>query len=76
MAWRTGDQVHIVLDGVLVDGVVTLASPNGRSLMLAFNAVLGGHVGMMPVLQHDDGVFRSLVSEAVVELTRNREWPA
>lgn len=67
--WHTGDKVHIAIGVVNVDGVVKLASGNGRSLMLEFDAVLNGHVGMMPVLQHDDGVYRSIVTDEEVTLT-------
>lgn len=45
---------------------MTLASPNGRSLLLAFDGALhtptgGVFLGAMPVLQGDDGVFRDLL---------------
>jgi hypothetical protein len=51
-------------------GTVLLASANGRSLMLGFDAILLGHVGMMPVLLGDDGVFRSVATGDEVRLAR------
>jgi len=48
--WQTGEQVRITYEGRPVDGEVELASPNGRSLAVRFDAVLGGYVGMMPAL--------------------------
>lgn len=64
-----GDRVLIVIGADSAAGTVILASRNGRSLMLEFEAILSGHVGTMPVLQEDDGTFRSLVSREVVHLT-------
>jgi hypothetical protein len=59
---RTGDKVEIKHGDTTVDGLVVLASSNGKSLMLSFAAILNGHVGTMPVLQDDAGVYRSIVT--------------
>jgi hypothetical protein len=67
--WRQGDRVMIAIGPDSTPGVVILASGNGKSLMLEFDAILHGHVGMMPVMLEDDGCFRSIVSWEVVELT-------
>jgi hypothetical protein len=67
---RRGDLVTVGYGGATVPGVVTLASPNGRSVMLSFEGLLGGHVGAMPALQDDDGVYRSIVTRGEVTLTR------
>ena len=66
--WRRGDRVLITVGSDSAPGVVILASGNGKSLMLQFEAILRGHVGMMPVMLEDDGCFRSIVSWDVVEL--------
>ena len=66
--FRTGDAVAIGYEGRTVRGVVKLASPNGRSLMLEFDAMLGGFVGMMPVLLDDAGVYRDLVERQPVDI--------
>ncbi len=65
--WKTGDLVRITYEGRSVDGAVKLASQNGLSLMLEFEAVLGGCVGMMPVI-YEDGDFRCLMTRRPVVL--------
>jgi hypothetical protein len=68
---KTGDLVLIGCDDRSVEGRVILASDNGKSLMLGFEAILGGHVGMMPVLLQD-GVYRSIITgEAVAVVPRS-----
>jgi hypothetical protein len=67
---RRNDSVRITYDGRTVDGVVTLASLNGRSLVVAFEAMLAGHVGAMPVFQADDGSFHALISGAPILIER------
>jgi hypothetical protein len=66
--FMTGDLVEITCHGAVVPGVVVLASDNGRSLMLAFEAILDGHVGMMPVLLDDAGALRSIANGVAVTL--------
>jgi hypothetical protein len=66
--WRQGDRVMIAIGPDSTPGVVILASGNGKSLMLEFEAILHGHVGTMPVLLEDDGCFRSVVTGEVVTL--------
>lgn len=75
--FQKGDRVRITCpDGRVVEGEVLVASPNGRSLMLGFDAIvsptgaLGGYVGMMPVLQDDDGAYRDLAAGAIMKLER------
>lgn len=65
--WREGDAVRVVHDGKSVTGLVTMASENGISLVVAFDDMLGGHVGSMPLLWHD-GEFRSLFCGKPTEL--------
>lgn len=56
-----GDGVWIVTEtGREVVAVVQMASPNGRSLMLLFDAIVGGWARQMPVFQEDDGRWRAL----------------
>lgn len=66
--WHTGDEVVIECDGQRVAGTVLLASPNGKSLVLGFEAILDGHVGMMPVLRKDDGSYHSLMTDIPLKL--------
>lgn len=65
---KTGDAVQIECDGRTIPGTVILASPNGASLMLGFEAVLDGHLGMMPVSRNDDGSYQSIMTGIVVQL--------
>lgn len=65
MTWKTGDRVIIDYDGAAYSGKVLLASPNGKSLFLEFDAMIAGYVGEMPVLLDDDGVFRTIIGPHV-----------
>jgi hypothetical protein len=69
---KNGDLVEITSNGRTVVAKVVLASPNGRSLMLIFEASFcvgdGFYLGEMPVLQGDDGVYRDLFNNEPVEI--------
>lgn len=65
--FKTGEKCRVTYAGRTVDAVVRLASPNGRSLFLEFEAMLGGFVGAMPVL-FDDGEFRPLMGGGVAKV--------
>jgi hypothetical protein len=65
---KTGDKLWVRYGGHTLEASVLFASHNRMSLILEFDAILGGHVGMMPVLQDDEGVFRSIVTHEPVEL--------
>ena len=67
--WHKGDRVRIQFGEAHADGMVLIASGNGRSLMLSFDAILGGYVGMMAVLAGADDVFRDLITDEPVHLT-------
>lgn len=70
MTFKTGDRVKITCEGRTVDGVILLASENGKSLALSFEAILAGHVGMMPVSRADDGDrYRTLIGHVAVAIT-------
>jgi hypothetical protein len=70
-AFKTNDLVWIGCDDRTVEGVVILASENAKSLMLGFEAILDGHVGMMPVLL-TDGVYRSIVTGEAIALAHRK----
>jgi hypothetical protein len=63
--YAAGDRVRITIAGQTVTGSVVLASQNGRSLAVTFEAVLAGAVGMLPILQNDDGSWRDIMGRAV-----------
>jgi len=49
--WKLGEPCEIRCpDGRKVPAIVQLASDNGWSLALAFEAIIGGWVAMMPLL--------------------------
>lgn len=50
---QAGDPIYLCYEGTETYGSVLLASTNSKSLMLKFEAILGGYVGMMPVLWND-----------------------
>jgi hypothetical protein len=66
---KTGEHVLIESDGRSLAGTVILASANGRSLMLAFEGIFDGCVGLLPVLQDEEGAYRSIITDAVVQLS-------
>jgi len=63
-----GDVIAVTCGGQTVEGVVVLASPNGKSLMLTFDAILDTCMGMMPVLQRDDGSYINVATGNPVEV--------
>lgn len=66
--FQTGESVTIRYRQKTAAGRVKLASDNGRSLMLEFDAMLGGYAGMMPVLWLEDrqpGFYCLVEGEAV-----------
>jgi len=52
--YKTGDRVLLTIDKVENPATVLLASANGRSLALGFEAMIGGYVGMMPVFWSEE----------------------
>jgi hypothetical protein len=63
--WKTGDAVELSFEGRTVSANVLLASRNGKSLALQFEAIIGGFVGMMPVLWNDE-------QQAFLDIVGNR----
>jgi hypothetical protein len=53
MKYVKGDAIEVTCEGRTVEGEVIMASANSLSLMIGFEAMLGGHVGMMPVMMRD-----------------------
>lgn len=68
MLFRTGDRVVLTLGQRTVDATVLLASENGRSLMLGFEAIVEGCVGMMPVFDDGSGTFHNIMTGTPVQL--------
>lgn len=78
-AFLKGDRVSVEYDGRKYDAEVVIASPNGRSLMLAFDCGVwapgGVFLGLMPVLQDDDGRYRDLLEGCEAVITRANRAP-
>lgn len=70
-ALARNDVVNIQCLGKNTIGKVILASKNGKSLMLQFEAIIAHHVGLMPVMLDDTGTYRSLINDVPVSLTKS-----
>jgi hypothetical protein len=71
MIFEAGDMVEIWFgDRQTIDGIVLKASANGKSLLLMFDGTIGKHAGAMPVLKHDDGVYRSIFDDTPVQIAK------
>lgn len=62
---KKGDKIEFDFEGVTVEGEIELASSNEVSLMLKFDQMLWkgdtGVPGKLPVLKHEDGVYRDII---------------
>lgn len=67
---KSGDHVMLTCDGRTVEAEVLFVSPNGRALVLRFEAMLHGHVGGMPVWQRNDGSYVSLLGNHPLTITK------
>lgn len=72
-SFARGDFVRITYCDQTVDGMVLIASGNGKSLMVGFNGALrlpsgGMCIGSLPVLMDDASVFRDLIDNQPVRI--------
>lgn len=68
---KNGDGINITTrDGRTVPGEVVLISENQVAAMIKFEAILGCHIGMMPVMRHDKErcAYRSIIDGTEVVL--------
>jgi hypothetical protein len=71
--WKTGELCRITCGGRTVDGRIELASANGISLFLTFDAILdpggnlGGYAGGMAIMWNGQA-FQDLAGRGIVEL--------
>jgi hypothetical protein len=66
---KPGDSVTVEVNGQVRPATILLASANERSLLVSFDGIVAGHVGLMPLLKDEDGEdgqYRSLGGEVTV----------
>lgn len=68
--FERGEFVEITAGDKSVDGMVTLASENGKSLIVMFDGMLDGHLGVMPILLTEEGKYAALLTGQIVKLER------
>lgn len=73
-----GEKITIRHRGRWVPAVVTMASGNGKSLFIMWDAIkheamIAGCIGTMPITLHDDGVYRCLMNGEVVDIRHKDE---
>lgn len=68
MSFQKGQRVTLTCAGRSVPATILMASENQRSLVLNFDAIITGHVGAMPVLLGEDGVYRSILDGVEVQV--------
>ena len=49
-------------------GAIKIMAADGRSLMIALDAITMGRVGMMPVQRDDNGNYRALATRAPITI--------
>ena len=70
MSYTKGEAIDVTCEGRTVEGVVIFASPNGLSLMIGFEALFGGHAGMMPVTMRDGSNGFSIIDGTEVTIRK------
>ena len=68
MTYRKGQLVKLTAGEHTVTAEIAMASKNGKSLFVRFEAIVNGHVGGMPLLQDDAGIYKSIVTGEPVTL--------
>jgi len=75
MTFSNGDECLVTCGDRTVDGVVILMSENQISGFIEFEAMLGGHVGKMPIFARTStdaarGIYHSVIDGTEVILSR------
>ena len=68
MTFGSGDEVTITYFRRTIDGVVKQASPDGKSLLLSFEGILGGFAGLMPVSMTEPCTYVDMIWGEPVEI--------
>jgi hypothetical protein len=69
---RRGEFVWVTYSGKTVKAMCLLVSDNGVSAVIMFDAMLGGHLGMMPIVW-TVGHYESLLEGLPLTMT---PWPS
>lgn len=67
---KRGDLISLTYGDQTVQAFVGLASPNGRSLIVFFDGMLGSYLGAMPLFCEDDGQWRGIMDQMLVTVAR------
>jgi hypothetical protein len=70
---QRGDFVRVAAPERALDAMVVLASPNGRSIILMFDGILGGWVGELAAFRGDDGRWAAIDGMPLQITERARE---
>jgi hypothetical protein len=77
MTFSSGDKCQVTCAGRTVDGVIIMISENQISAFIEFEAMLGGHVGTMPIIARTStdaarGIYHSIIDGTEVILSRSK----
>jgi hypothetical protein len=61
-----GEAVQATFQGKTVPAEVVLVSKTGLPAALCFDAMLGGYVGCMPLIERDDALYDLFCDELVI----------
>lgn len=67
---QRGDVVQITAGDQTAKAMVVIASPNGKSLMVMFEAIIDGHVGQMPIFHDESGGYVAVLTGHQITLER------
>lgn len=72
MKLENDEEVLITCDGRTVPGKVVMVSSNQVSALVSFEALLGGHTGMMPVTRWDlaRDAYRSIINGTEITIKK------
>lgn len=65
---KRGDIAKIHTNGEELRAMVTLASPNGKSLIVMFDGMVDQCIGMLALSQEDDGRYTNLITGHTIDI--------
>jgi hypothetical protein len=75
MTFNNGDNVLMTCGERTVEATILMISKNQVSAMLAFDAMIHGHAGLMPVIRHDQqrDAYRSIIDGTEITLREKKK---